>query len=94
MRDKNLKSVQKRKTALLSAPQNADGISMKDNLSYLIFVPLPSSGMEVSMKNKNSKSKKVVSALKKSGKKTDPQGSYTGRPDNKNEKPIQDADDL
>lgn len=25
---------------------------------------------------------------------TDPQGSYTGRPDDKYEKPIQDADDL
>jgi len=25
---------------------------------------------------------------------TDPQGSYTGRPDDPNEKPVQDADDL
>ena len=25
---------------------------------------------------------------------TDPDGSYTGRPLNQNEKPIQDADDL
>ncbi len=25
---------------------------------------------------------------------TDPNGSYTGRPENKNEKPVQDADDL
>lgn len=25
---------------------------------------------------------------------TDPQGSYTGRPKDKNEKPVQDADDL
>lgn len=25
---------------------------------------------------------------------TDPNGSYTGRPQNKNEKPVQDADDL
>ncbi len=25
---------------------------------------------------------------------TDPQGSYTGRPINPSEKPIQDADDL
>ena len=26
--------------------------------------------------------------------KTDPNGSYTGNPENKNEVPIQDADDL
>jgi len=25
---------------------------------------------------------------------TDPDGSYTGKPDNKDEKPVQDADDL
>lgn len=25
---------------------------------------------------------------------TDPSGSYTGRPDNPHEKPVQDADDL
>jgi hypothetical protein len=25
---------------------------------------------------------------------TDPNGSYTGKPVNKNEKPVQDADDL
>lgn len=25
---------------------------------------------------------------------TDPNGSYTGRPENKNEVPVQDADDL
>lgn len=25
---------------------------------------------------------------------TDPDGSYTGRPENKYEKPVQDADDL
>jgi len=25
---------------------------------------------------------------------TDPQGSYTGRPDDPDEKPVQDADDL
>ncbi len=25
---------------------------------------------------------------------TDPFGSYTGRPDDPNEKPVQDADDL
>ncbi len=27
-------------------------------------------------------------------KKSDPQGSYTGKPVNKNEVPVQDADDL
>ena len=26
--------------------------------------------------------------------KTDPDGSYTGKPADKNEKPVQDADDL
>ena len=26
--------------------------------------------------------------------KTDPQGSYTGKPENPYEKPVQDADDL
>ena len=26
--------------------------------------------------------------------KTDVNGSYTGKPENKNEKPVQDADDL
>ncbi len=26
--------------------------------------------------------------------KTDPNGSYTGKPENKDEKPVQDADDL
>ena len=25
---------------------------------------------------------------------SDPNGSYTGRPDDRNEKPVQDADDL
>jgi hypothetical protein len=46
------------------------------------------------MKKTNSKAKKVVEALKNTGKKTDPQGSYTGRPLNKNEKPVQDSDDI
>ncbi|MBR5496311.1 MAG: hypothetical protein IKV58_02875 [Oscillospiraceae bacterium] len=27
-------------------------------------------------------------------KNTDPDGSYTGKPENKKEKPVQDADDL
>lgn len=46
------------------------------------------------MKKNISNSKKVVLTLKSTGKKTDPQGSYTGRPLNKNEKPVQDSDDL
>ena len=37
------------------------------------------------MKRKPEKPKKIV---------TDPQGSYTGRPENPYEKPVQDADDL
>ncbi len=48
------------------------------------------------MKNqKDKKSKEVVDEIKKTGKKTDPQGSYTGRNVNsKYEKPVQDQDDL
>lgn len=37
------------------------------------------------MKRKSKKPEKIV---------TDPQGSYTGRPENPYEKPVQDADDL
>lgn len=37
------------------------------------------------MKKKNENNEKIS---------TDPFGSYTGRPLDKNEKPIQDADDL
>ena len=32
--------------------------------------------------------------MKKEGIVTDPNGSYTGRPQDPNEKPVQDADDL
>ena len=47
-------------------------------------------------KNENmKKSQQVVEEIKKNGKKTDPQGSYTGRNQDGNyEKPIQDQDDL
>ncbi len=45
------------------------------------------------MKNE-SKAKKVVNEYKKSGKKTDPEGWYTGNFRNKKERPVQDADDL
>lgn len=48
------------------------------------------------MKNKKEKkSKEVVEEIKKTGKKTDPQGSYTGRNVNsKYDTPVQDQDDL
>ena len=41
------------------------------------------------------KAMEVVEAYcTKKAKKTDPQGSWTGQPENKNEVPVQDADDL
>ena len=41
------------------------------------------------------KTKEVVNAyLSKDNLKTDPNGSYTGKPLDKYEKPVQDADDL
>ena len=41
------------------------------------------------------KTKEVVNAyLSEDNLKTDPNGSYTGKPLNKFEKPVQDADDL
>lgn len=41
------------------------------------------------------KAKKAVDAYKNSGKRTDPNGSYTGNCRGcKKEKPVQDADDL
>lgn len=48
------------------------------------------------MKNEQTKkSQEVVEEIKKTGKKTDPQGMYTGRNvSSKNEKPVQDQDDL
>lgn len=47
------------------------------------------------MKRKNSKAKRIIrpiSPMKSS--QTDPMGMYTGVPINKNERPVQDADDL
>lgn len=44
------------------------------------------------MKNENKK-KKNLRGEKKSPN-TDPLGSYTGKPQNENERPVQDADDL
>ena len=46
-------------------------------------------------KNPNKKAWDVVNAYNNpAAKACDPQGSYTGRPKNKNEVPVQDADDL
>lgn len=39
------------------------------------------------------KAKEVIKEFKKVGKKTDPQGSYTGNPTNFSH-PVQDPDDL
>ena len=36
----------------------------------------------------------VQAALRRRPSPTDPQGSYTGRPANPDERPVQDADDL
>ena len=50
------------------------------------------------MKDKKSKDFSPTEKAKKLNKlyspDTDPQGSYTGKPENKQEKPVQDADDL
>ena len=45
-------------------------------------------------KKKLPKTEAVVRAFNNTGKKTDPEGSYTGTPIEKNVQPIQDADDL
>ncbi len=47
-------------------------------------------------KNKKEKVDQVVKPMLNSlfAKDTDPLGSYTGKPVDKNDKPIQDADDL
>ena len=47
------------------------------------------------MKKKISpKTKEVIDTIKNVGTKTDPQGCYTGRPNDKSEKPVQDQDDM
>ncbi|MBQ2756707.1 MAG: hypothetical protein IJF27_08540 [Oscillospiraceae bacterium] len=38
--------------------------------------------------------KKAMDTLETSAAKTDPMGSYTGKPQNEKEQPVQDADDL
>ena len=43
---------------------------------------------------RENKAKKVVNEYKKAGKRTDPDGWYTGNCRDKKEKPVQDADDL
>ncbi|MBR5239461.1 MAG: hypothetical protein IKW04_02655 [Clostridia bacterium] len=45
-------------------------------------------------KKKLPKTESVVRAFNDTGRKTDPNGSYTGNPADKNVEPIQDADDL
>lgn len=45
-------------------------------------------------KKKLPKTQAVIRTITETGKKTDPQGSYTGRPVEKDVQPIQDADDL
>ncbi len=50
------------------------------------------------MKNKKDNIKKevkaVIDAYRSVGKHTDPNGSYTGDPRDKDKQPVQDADDL
>ena len=49
----------------------------------------------MSKRKVKNKIKEVVSVYStKESKKADPLGSWTGTPENKNEKPVQDADDL
>ena len=50
--------------------------------------------MKEKKKKKLPKTEAVVRAFNDTGKKTDPEGSYTGIPIEKNVQPIQDVDDL
>lgn len=50
--------------------------------------------MKVKKKKKLPKTEAVVRAFCEVGKKTDPQGSYTGQPVDGVSQPVQDADDL
>ena len=45
-------------------------------------------------KKKLPKTEAVIRAFHEVGKKTDPQGSYTGQPIGNDDQPVQDADDL
>ena len=50
--------------------------------------------MKEKKKKKLPKTESVVRAFNDTGRKTDPEGSYTGTPADKNAEPVQDADDL
>lgn len=50
--------------------------------------------MKNKKKKKLPKTEAVIRAFGETGKKTDPEGSYTGTPADKNVQPVQDADDL
>ena len=50
--------------------------------------------MKDKKKKKLPKTESVIRAFKETGKKTDPEGSYTGTPKDQNVQPVQDADDL
>jgi len=50
--------------------------------------------MKEKKKKKLPKTEAVVRAFNDTGKKTDPEGSYTGTPVEKNVQPVQDVDDL
>ena len=50
--------------------------------------------MKNKKKKKLPKTESVIRAFQEAGRKTDPEGSYTGTPVDKNVKPVQDADDL
>ena len=49
---------------------------------------------KISEKKKQAIQNKVAQVTDKHPSKTDPLGSYTGMPENPDEKPVQDADDL
>ncbi len=46
------------------------------------------------MKDRINRDKIIKEIVNRRPSKTDPNGSYTGKPKDKNEKPVQDADDL
>ncbi len=50
--------------------------------------------MKNKKKKKLPKTESIIRTFQEAGKQTDPEGSYTGTPADKNVQPIQDADDL
>ena len=50
--------------------------------------------MKHKKKKKLPKTESVIRTFQEAGRKTDPEGSYTGTPVDKKVQPIQDADDL